>query len=112
MEAHLDTEATARIRPAHPEDIPQVLAMIELLAAHHGDTATTKPETLMEDAFGNPPWIRILVAEAADRLTGYAIVCPLYLAQYGQRGVDLHHLFVPAGSEAEGHRSGPDRGRP
>ena len=82
------------IRSARAEDIPALCAMIAELAAHHGDTAPLDAETLERDLFGPVPWITALVAEAAGTLIGYAILVPLYRAQLGVRGMDLHHLFV------------------
>jgi GNAT superfamily N-acetyltransferase len=48
------------------------------------------------------PWITALVAEGEDGLIGYAILVPLYKAQEGQRGMDLHHLFVRDGQRGHG----------
>ena len=88
------TSPHLRIRSAQPADAPILLSMIERLAAHHGDAATISAEALEADVFGSPPWISVLVAEDDDGPVGYAILCPLYRGQYGQRGLDLHHLFV------------------
>ncbi len=88
------TPPPVRVRPAQPADASALLSMIGRLAAHHGDTATISAERLKADVFGSPPWISALVAEDDAGPIGYAILCPLYRAQYGQRGLDLHHLFV------------------
>lgn len=82
------------IRSARAGDIPALCAMITELAAHHGDAAPLDAETLERDLFGPVPWITALVAEAGGMLIGYAILVPLYRAQLGVRGMDLHHLFV------------------
>lgn len=82
------------IRAARRDDIPALVAMIGQLAAHHGDRASTDAETLLRDAFATPPWIEILVAQAPVGLIGYTVLCPLYRAQFGQRGLDMHHLFI------------------
>ncbi|MCX8998507.1 GNAT family N-acetyltransferase [Rhizobiaceae bacterium BDR2-2] len=87
------------IRTPRAADLPQLADMIAALAAHHGDAAETTPAQLERDLFGPHPWIAALVAEAADALIGYAIMVPMYRAQEGKRGMDLHHLFV-----ADGHR--------
>ncbi|HEY4199886.1 MAG TPA: GNAT family N-acetyltransferase [Devosiaceae bacterium] len=84
----------ASIRAAQPADTPVLLAMIADLAAHHGDTATTDALLLAADLFGDRPWATAFVAEDLSGLTGYAVLCPLYRAQFGQRGMNLHHLFV------------------
>lgn len=90
------------IRGARPRDLPQINEMIALLAAHHGDAAAITPEKLERDLFGPHPWISALVAEADDALIGYAILVPLYRAQEGRRGMDLHHLFVRDGHRGHG----------
>jgi ribosomal protein S18 acetylase RimI-like enzyme len=82
------------IRPARRDDVPALLDMIGQLATHHGDKASTTADALLRDAFVNPPWIEILVAEAGTRLIGYTVLCPLYRAQFAQRGLDMHHLFI------------------
>ncbi|QND49899.1 GNAT family N-acetyltransferase [Rhizobium lusitanum] len=90
------------IRNAHPRDMPELNDMIRLLAAHHGDPSGATPEQLERDLFGPMPWITALVAEGEDGLIGYAILVPLYKAQEGQRGMDLHHLFVRDGHRGHG----------
>lgn len=82
------------IRSAKQHDLRALSAMIEELAAHHGDAAAITPETLERDLFSRVPWITALVAEAAGELIGYAILVPLYRAQQGARGMELHHLYV------------------
>lgn len=87
------------IRPARPEDIAQLVTMITALAAHHGDAAQASAENLSRDLFGPQPWVTALVADSGEQLIGYAILAPLYRAQEGRRGMDVHHLYV-----ADGHR--------
>ena len=82
------------IRAARRGDLPALGEMIGELAAHHGDAAAVTPENLERDLFGQMPWISALVAEAGGELIGYAILVPLYRAQQGVRGMDLHHLYV------------------
>ncbi|MBW6421172.1 GNAT family N-acetyltransferase [Rhizobium sp. XQZ8] len=104
----LDTEITlprpsvVTIRSAKPRDLPALNEMIALLAAHHSDPAAMTPEKLERDLFGPIPWITALVAEAGSELIGYAILVPLYRAQEGSRGMDLHHLFVRDGHRGHG----------
>ena len=77
---------TLTIRPFRAPDLPAVLEMIKALAAHHGDAATVTPDRLARDALGEAPWLRLLVAEQAGRLIGYAALCPLAQLQFGVRG--------------------------
>ncbi len=104
-----DTEITLErppvvvIRNAKPRDLPELNAMIAALAAHHGDAAAITPDKLERDLFGPLPWITALVADSGeDGLIGYAILVPLYRAQEGKRGMDLHHLFVRDGQRGNG----------
>lgn len=103
-----DTEITlprppvVTIRTAKQRDLPELHELITLLAAHHGDAAATTLEQLERDLFGPVPWITALVAESTEGLMGYAILVPLYRAQEGQRGMDLHHLFVRDGHRGHG----------
>lgn len=94
--------AVVTIRAAKPRDLPELNEMITLLAAHHGDAAQITADRLERDLFGPLPWIHALVAEAAGELLGYAILVPLYRAQEGRRGMDLHHLFVRNGHRGHG----------
>ena len=90
------------IRAARRQDLAELNGMIALLAAHHGDAAEMTAEKLERDLFGALPWISALVADGGEGLLGYAILVPLYRAQDGQRGMDLHHLFVRAGHRGHG----------
>lgn len=94
--------AVITIRAAKPRDLPEMQAMIALLAAHHGDAADITPDQLERDLFGTLPWITALVADTGSDLIGYAILVPLYRAQEGKRGMDLHHLFVRDGHRGHG----------
>ncbi|WP_137135375.1 GNAT family N-acetyltransferase [Rhizobium sp. FKY42] len=94
--------AVVNIRVAKPRDLPELNQMIALLAAHHGDAAAMTPDKLQRDLFGPMPWIQALVADTGEELIGYAILVPLYRAQEGKRGMDLHHLFVRDGHRGHG----------
>ncbi|MBB4228091.1 GNAT family N-acetyltransferase [Rhizobium mongolense] len=101
-EISLIRPSVVTIRTAKPRDLPALNEMVALLAAHHGDAAIATPEQLERDLFGKVPWITALVAETGDGLIGYAILVPLYRAQEGKRGMDLHHLFVRDGHRGHG----------
>ena len=101
-EITLPRPAVVTIRAAKRHDLPEVNEMIALLAAHHGDAAGMTPDKLERDLFGPMPWIQALVADGGDGLMGYAILVPLYRADTGTRGMDLHHLFVRDGQRGNG----------
>jgi GNAT superfamily N-acetyltransferase len=101
-EISLPRPSVVTIRAAKAHDLPELSDMIALLAAHHNDAAAMTPETLERDLFADSPWITALVADSGSGLIGYAILVPMYRAQEGQRGMDLHHLFVRDGHRGHG----------
>jgi GNAT superfamily N-acetyltransferase len=101
-EATLPRPAVVTIRAAKARDLPELAEMIGLLAAYHNDPVATTAETLERDLFGPVPWITALVADTGSELIGYAILVPLYRAQEGRRGMDLHQLFVRDGHRGHG----------
>ncbi|MCP8897067.1 GNAT family N-acetyltransferase [Shinella daejeonensis] len=90
------------IRAARPGDLQQILDMIALHAECHGDTAKLSAADLDRDLFGPTPWVTALVAEAAGRLIGYALMVPMYRAAEGMRGMELHQIFVRADHRGHG----------
>jgi GNAT superfamily N-acetyltransferase len=90
------------IRSAKRHDLAELNEMIALLAAHHHDAAAITADKLERDLFGDIPWINVIVADSGNELIGYAILVPLYQAQNGSRGMDLHHLFVRDGHRGHG----------
>lgn len=90
------------IRAATPADLPQLVVLITGLAAHHSDAATVTETTLARDVFGPHPCLQILVAEDSASLQAYAALTQLARLQWGQRGMDLHHLYVAAGQRGKG----------
>lgn len=98
----LPRPAVVTIRAARRHDLPEINEMIALLASHHGDAAAITPEKLERDLFGDIPWITVLVADGGEGLLGYAILVPLYRADAGTRGMDLHHVFVRDGQRGNG----------
>lgn len=92
-----DTEPTIRI--ACEEDFTAVLAMVNALAAHHGDTPALTQDALRRDARG---WYHVMVAEAENQIVGYAALLPTGQLQFGVRGIDLHHLYVLENRRGQG----------
>ena len=82
------------IRPAALPDLPALLVLVEALTRHHGDEPKVTPDSLARDFFGAEPWFRVLVAELGRLVVGYAALLPRARLGFGQRGLDLHHLFV------------------
>lgn len=82
------------VRHAIPDDLPELLAMVHALAAHHGDTSLLTSDVLSRDLFDSSPWITALVATTNMGLSGYAVLTPILQLQFGVRGMDVHHLYV------------------
>ena len=93
------------VRAAVRADVPGLMPLVRGLAAHHGDQATVTAAGLDDLLFGPFAGLTALVAEAEGQLTGYAVLVPLVRLYFGQRGMDLHHLFVT--EAARGHGIGP-----
>ena len=82
------------IRPVAARDLRALADLVNSLARHHGDTARVTQSGLARDCLGQAPWLQVLVAEHHGGLVGYAALCPRARMQFGQRGMELHHLFV------------------
>ncbi|MEM9148552.1 MAG: GNAT family N-acetyltransferase [Pseudomonadota bacterium] len=93
---------TIAIRPVASADAQGLVSMVHGLAAHHGDSAALGPEAVLRDALGEPPWVRVLVAAGAEALVGYAALLPLAKFQDGERGLEIHHLWVEAAHRGQG----------
>lgn len=82
------------VRPAEPADLAALLPLVEALARHHGDQPQVTAASLFRDLFTEPRWLHGFVAETQDQVIGYASLLPLARLHLGQRGMDLHHLYV------------------
>lgn len=83
-----------RIRPPEPEDLPALMALVQALARFHGQEPALTVQSLGADVLGESPWVHLRLAEVEGVLAGYVAVLPLARFQFGQRGIDIHHLFV------------------
>lgn len=91
-----------RIRAVRQDDLEALAQMVSELADHHGDSVRLEAERLERDLFGPQPWIRALIAESAGEPVGYTILSPVYRANEGGRGLDIHHLYVRAAFRNQG----------
>ncbi len=89
-------------RKAVADDAAGLLALAEALTRYHDDVPRLTRAGVERDFFGASPWFHGLVAEAAGALVGYAALLPLARLGYGERGLDLHHLFVVAAARRLG----------
>jgi GNAT superfamily N-acetyltransferase len=94
--------ALVSVRRAQKADLFALAAMVEELAVHHGDQTTNNAAKLDRDLFGELPWATVFVAETQGELIGYALLYPTYRATEGERGMEMHHLFVKDGFRGQG----------
>ena len=91
------------VRPMRRGDLAAVADMIRALSDHHGDFSRLSTASLARDALGRDPWVRIVVAEAEGGvLAGYMALTRLAWLQYGDRGMEIYHLFVQPGWRGRG----------
>lgn len=90
------------VRRAEPADISALLPLVTGLAHHHGDIAEVTAASLFRDLFTDPVWLHAFVAEDNLTIVGYAALLPLARLHLGQRGMDLHHLFVAPTARGRG----------
>lgn len=82
------------VRLLEEADLEEVVEMIRGLSTHHGDVSRVTVETLRRDALGAAPWAQVHVAEVDGQLAGYMALIPLAWLHYGDRGMEIYHLFV------------------
>lgn len=84
------------IRPATPEDIPQILSLIQGLAEYEREphAAVATHADLLRDGFGPVPRFHCLIAEWSGRPVGFALYFYNYSTWRGQAGIYVEDLFV------------------
>ena len=84
------------IRPATPNDIPEILKFIRELAEYeklvHQAVATA--ENLLRDGFSERPYFRVLIAEWDGQPSGFALYFYNYSTFQGRPGLYLEDVFV------------------
>lgn len=85
-----------RIRPATPDDIPEILSLIRELAEYEREpqAAVATPEDLMRDGFTEPKRFHCLMAEVEEGVAGFALYFYNYSTWRGHAGIYLEDLFV------------------
>jgi GNAT superfamily N-acetyltransferase len=96
-----------RVRPATPDDAPEILRLLGLLAAfeREPDALVTTEAILRRDAFGTRRRFEVLLAETAGRPCGLATLFEAYSSWRGAPTLMIHDLFV----EEAGRGSGAGR---
>jgi GNAT superfamily N-acetyltransferase len=96
---------TVDIRPAAPEDVPHLLALVRALAEYEHLThlVTADEAALREELFGQRPVIEALIGWADGVPAGFAIYFHNYSTFLGRRGVYLEDLFVQPAHRGKGY---------
>lgn len=96
---------TLDIRPAAPEDVPHLLALVRALAEYEHLThlVTADEAALREELFGPRPVIEALIGWADGVPAGFAIYFHNYSTFLGRRGVYLEDLFVKPAHRGKGY---------
>ncbi|MDQ6525689.1 GNAT family N-acetyltransferase [Nocardioides sp. LHD-245] len=103
--AEAGPDLPAGVRPATPEDVPDVLRLIRELAAYERepDAVVTTEDDLHRWVFGEDPVARVLVAESgAGAVVGMALWFRTYSTWTGVPGIYLEDLYVEPGSRGSG----------
>jgi len=89
------------LRPARPEDVPALLALVRGLAEYEHLTHLVEctPERLAQALFGSPPAVEAILAiesqgANAGRAAGFALFFHNYSTFLGRRGLWLEDIFV------------------
>ncbi len=86
----------ARLRPAEPADVPQILRFIRDLAAYEKlehQVVATEPQ-LADHLFGDRPMAEVVMAEIDGRPAGFALFFPNFSTFLGRPGLYLEDLYV------------------
>ncbi len=86
-----------RVRPATPDDVPQIHAFIVQLAVYERepDAVTGTPEMLAEALFGQRPSAEARIAELDGEPAGFAVFHGTFSTWECQPGIWLEDLYVP-----------------
>jgi ribosomal protein S18 acetylase RimI-like enzyme len=90
-----------QVRMALASDADAVVEMAQKLAAHHGDRTSLSRVDLIGQAFSDPPWIHLVIAETDGLPIGYAL-CGLFQPCFGARSFDMQHLFAETAFRGRG----------
>lgn len=87
---------TAQIRPAQPDDVPGILALVRELAEYERSLreVTATEDDLRAALFGVHPAVYCHVIEHDGELAGFAVWFLNFSTWLGQHGIYLEDLFV------------------
>jgi len=84
------------IRPATPDDVPTILALIGELAEYErlAHEVATTVESLHRSLFGPRPAAEAVIAESDGQAVGYAIYFTSFSSFTGRPGIYLEDIYV------------------
>ena len=98
-------DATFRIDPAAPADVPQILALIRELAEYEKllDAVVATEKMLHQSLFGDSPHAEAVVARAGDQSVGFALYFHTFSTFLARPGLYLEDLYVRSGHRGNGY---------
>ena len=92
------------IRPAGPDDIDELLALIHELAVYEKapESAVATPELLHRALFGERPTAEAVIAELEGKPAGFALYFHNFSTWLGKPGLYLEDLFVRESMRGKG----------
>jgi GNAT superfamily N-acetyltransferase len=93
------------IRPATPNDVPAILALVRELAAYERapDAVVATEATLHAALFAREPAVFALLVEEAGEPVGFALWFRTFSTWLGRHGVYLEDLYVRPSARGRGH---------
>jgi GNAT superfamily N-acetyltransferase len=93
------------IRPARPDDVPTILALIRELATYERepDAVVATEADLTSALFGERPALFGLIAEDGDAIAGFALWFLNFSTWIGRHGIYLEDLYVRPEFRGHGH---------
>lgn len=93
------------IRPAVPDDVPEILRLIRELAEYERALHEVKAteEQLHAMLFGDDPRAHVLIAEHEGRAAGFAVWFLTFSTWNGTHGIYLEDLFVDPAVRGHGY---------
>ncbi len=95
---------TAVIRPARPDDVPAIVALVRELATYEraAHEARAGEEEIGDALFGPQPKVFAHVAELDGEVVGFAVWFPNFSTWLGRHGIYLEDLFVRPAARGRG----------